>query len=175
MDAINFAAVAHDGQKRKAGAIPYISHPFAVGLILIQYGFPEDVAIAGILHDVVEDTPHTITEIEEKFGKKIATMVAGVTHDSALPTHDERFQNYLVNLKKSDNDARAVCLADMLHNRMSYLKELENGHDIQKAFATTKEEYLDESYQKLTIIKETLDHPLIAAVEKELEKIKAFV
>jgi (p)ppGpp synthase/HD superfamily hydrolase len=55
-NALNFAAIAHDGQKRMDKITPYIAHSFGVGLILLEFGYPEDVVMAGILHDVAEDT-----------------------------------------------------------------------------------------------------------------------
>ena len=75
LDAIEFASLAHKDQVRKGEPIPYVSHPFAVGLILLNTGYSEDVVIAGILHDVVEDTKFSSKDIEEKFGLKISELV----------------------------------------------------------------------------------------------------
>ncbi|MBP7831904.1 MAG: HD domain-containing protein [Candidatus Pacebacteria bacterium] len=172
IDALNFAAVAHDGQKRKDGVIPYIIHPFGVGLILLEHGYSEEVVIAGFLHDVIEDSDFTFADIEEKFGTRVAKIVAMVTHDRTIATHEIRFKGYLDNLEKADEAGRAVCLADMLHNRKSLIQELKRGYDIWGALKISKEKYLDESYQRLVIIKKTINNKLVEEVEKELEIIE---
>lgn len=94
-NALEYAAVAHDGQKRKDNFTPYIVHPFAVGMILLQYGFSEEVVIAGILHDVVEDTIYSLTDIQEKFGEKISHIIDGVTENKKIISQKERFEYYL--------------------------------------------------------------------------------
>jgi len=76
--AYNFAMEAHEGQKRQTGE-PYIIHPLTVALILAQMRSDLESIVAGILHDVVEDTPHTLEEITERFGSEIAQLVDGVT------------------------------------------------------------------------------------------------
>ena len=66
--ALEFAAQAHLKQIRKGTDIPYITHPYAVGMILARSGCPESVVIAGILHDTVEDTDVTLESIRCAFG-----------------------------------------------------------------------------------------------------------
>ncbi len=80
--AIEFAAKAHQGQFRKGTKIPYIIHPIGAAQILIEYGCSEEVIIAAILHDTVEDTKVTIQEIEKEFGKEVSKLVE---HASELP------------------------------------------------------------------------------------------
>ena len=67
--AILFATKAHDGQRRKTDNVDMIFHPFTVGMLLQRVGADEDTVIAGILHDVVEDTKYTLDDIENIFGK----------------------------------------------------------------------------------------------------------
>ena len=66
--AINFAAMAHNGQTRKSTSIPYISHPFAVGMLLQQMKCAEEVIAAGILHDTLEDTNTTFEDLAQHLG-----------------------------------------------------------------------------------------------------------
>ena len=61
--ALEVAARAHDGQFRKGTDIPYITHPFAVGILLLKSGCSEEVVMAGLLHDTLEDTSLTVEEI----------------------------------------------------------------------------------------------------------------
>lgn len=173
-NALEYAAVAHDGQKRKDNFTPYIVHPFAVGMILLQYGFSEEVVIAGILHDVVEDTIYSLTDIQEKFGEKISHIIDGVTENKKIISQKERFEYYLALLENSDNDVKAVRAADMLHNRKSVLKELNNKFDIWNALHTTKEDYLEDSYLKFNIIKKTLKSELVNELEGVLNDIKNY-
>jgi (p)ppGpp synthase/HD superfamily hydrolase len=77
--AIIFAAKAHQGQYRKGTNLPYISHLMNVMKTLSEIDCDEEVVSAGILHDVVEDTSVTITQVERKFGKRVATMVRGAS------------------------------------------------------------------------------------------------
>lgn len=73
--AINFAAMAHNGQTRKSTSIPYISHPFAVGMILQKMKYAEEVIAAGILHDTLEDTSTMFDDLVEHFGIRVAKLV----------------------------------------------------------------------------------------------------
>ena len=78
--AIYFATRAHNGQKRKSDKdVDMIFHPFTVGMMLQRSGASEEAVIAGILHDVVEDTRYTINDIKEEFGDDIAKVVLEVS------------------------------------------------------------------------------------------------
>ena len=74
IDAYEFAASAHENIKRKSGE-PYIVHPLAVAKILIDNDMDYATIIAGLLHDVVEDTPYTIEDMKKKFGSTVAKLV----------------------------------------------------------------------------------------------------
>src|SRR5574337_273593 len=75
--ALRFAALAHQGQFRKATDIPYLTHPAAVALILLQGGFTDDVILASaLLHDVVEDADVPLARLEAEFPAPIAEYVA---------------------------------------------------------------------------------------------------
>ncbi|MGB8001211.1 MAG: HD domain-containing protein, partial [Anaerobacillus sp.] len=73
--AIEASALAHDGQYRKQSSLPYLSHPVTVGFYLIESGSAEEVIAAGILHDVIEDTPLNFDDLKAEFGEKIASLV----------------------------------------------------------------------------------------------------
>ena len=76
--ACDFAQDAHQGQKRQTGE-PYIEHSFHTAFILAQIKSDLPTIIAGLLHDVPEDTRHTVEEVEKNFGKEVADLVRGVT------------------------------------------------------------------------------------------------
>ena len=119
--AFDFAARAHDGQARKSGA-PYITHPFETVRILTSLHVDEDTLIAALLHDVPEDTPHTIDEIESKFGKKVGFLVDGITKLSKVHYQHDMAKRQVESLKKlfihTAQDPRIILikLADRLHN-----------------------------------------------------------
>ncbi len=121
--AFEFADKAHAGQKRKSEE-PYIIHPLAVSIILVGLGMDTDTIIAGLLHDVVEDTPIKLDEIEKKFGEDVALMVNGVTKLTVLGKRDyvtheeEQAENVRKMLIAMAQDARVIIikLSDRLHN-----------------------------------------------------------
>ncbi len=77
--AINYMVVAHQDEYRKGNNLPKSTHLFSVAAILLKYGYDEEVVVAGILHDVVEDTDRDIDEIKKLFGQKVAGYVLAET------------------------------------------------------------------------------------------------
>lgn len=116
--AFSFAEEAHVGQFRQSGD-NYILHPVQVAKIIIDMGMDTDSIIAGILHDIVEDTFITIADIEYNFGKSVANLVDGVTKLKKLPNgtkqQDESIRKMMLAMSK---DIRVIIikLADRLHN-----------------------------------------------------------
>lgn len=122
--AIEFAAKAHRGQKRKGTKIPYISHPFAVGMILQQAGCEEEVVIAGILHDTLEDTKATEEDLLTLFGPVVLEIVKGCSEPDKGASWEERKQHTLDFLKDASLSIRLVACADKLHNIRSINNDL---------------------------------------------------
>ncbi|OIO74228.1 MAG: bifunctional (p)ppGpp synthetase/guanosine-3',5'-bis(diphosphate) 3'-pyrophosphohydrolase [Zetaproteobacteria bacterium CG1_02_53_45] len=124
LDRINrayvFAAHAHAGQVRISGE-PYITHPLAVADILASLGMDEATVITGILHDTVEDTSVTLEDVEQYFGKDVATLVDGVTKIGKIhfnSTEHKQAENFRKMILATAKDLRVliVKLADRLHN-----------------------------------------------------------
>lgn len=82
--AYKFAEAAHQGQVRRSGE-PYIIHPIAVAYKLVEFGMDTPSVVAGLLHDVIEDTPVTYDDIVKAFGKEIANLTDGVTKLGKIP------------------------------------------------------------------------------------------
>ena len=116
-----FAALRHAGQRRKGDGKPFITHPVAVGRILERQGLPEAVVAAGLLHDVLEDTPTPSSEIARLFGRRVASMVEEVTEPDKRHSWEYRKRAYLRRLKKASRGALAISCADKLHNTASLL------------------------------------------------------
>ncbi|CRL03723.1 CLUMA_CG016501, isoform A [Clunio marinus] len=123
--AMDFAAVKHRDQRRKdASETPYINHPIGVANILTSEGkcFDFEVLIAALLHDTVEDTDTTFSEIETLFGEKIANIVKEVTDDKTLPKMTRK-ELQIEKAKTASTKAKLVKLADKLYN----LRDLQRG------------------------------------------------
>jgi len=119
--ALAFAVERHAGQRRKGDGKPFIVHPIAVGRILAKEGMADEVVAAGILHDVLEDTPTTAAELERLFGKRVALLVEEVTEPGRRHSWEQRKRAYLRHLNKASRGALAISCADKLHNTASLL------------------------------------------------------
>ncbi|HET9222693.1 MAG TPA: HD domain-containing protein, partial [Roseiflexaceae bacterium] len=121
--ALALAARAHRQQLRKGTDIPYIAHPVHVSLILIRHGFGEDLAIAGLLHDVVEDTDVPLDRIAAEFGDQVARLVAAVSETKAVDgverPWEERKAEKLAHLLAGGPDVAVLKAADAIHNARS--------------------------------------------------------
>lgn len=115
-EAIQAAALAHGDQKRKGTDVPYISHPFMVAMILSQAGYPEDVIVAGVLHDTIEDTDLTLGDIISLFGERVAGIVQGCSEEDRSLPWKARKQHTIDYLKTASPEVRATSCADKLHN-----------------------------------------------------------
>src|SRR6266436_3333832 len=118
--AFAFSEHAHEGQFRKSGD-PYITHPLAVASILSQWRLDAQGLAAALLHDVMEDTSITKTEIESSFGKPVADMVDGVSKLDQIEfqsREDAQAENFRKMLLAMAQDVRVILikLADRLHN-----------------------------------------------------------
>lgn len=122
-----FAANKHAGQTRKASTIPYIAHLMGVASLVLEAGGDEDLAIAALLHDVVEDCGGApmLKDVRRRFGKRVANVVDGCTdaHTDPKPPWLERKQTYLQHLKDADADTLLVSAADKLNNVRSILSD----------------------------------------------------
>ncbi len=127
LNAFLFAAEKHAGQARKASTIPYISHLMGVASLVLEAGGDQDLAIAALLHDVVEDCGGApmLKEVRRRFGRRVAHVVDGCTDTDIdpKPPWRERKEHYLRHLRKADEDTRFVSAADKLHNVRSILAD----------------------------------------------------
>lgn len=118
--AFDLAVNAHEGQKRKTGE-PYIIHPIAVANIIAENGLDLESIMAGLLHDVVEDTYVTYDQLAAGFGRDVADLVDGVTKLGQIP-YSSREEQQVENLRKMilamAKDVRVILikLSDRLHN-----------------------------------------------------------
>jgi len=140
-EAVIFAARVHDGQKRKSSGIPYIIHPMEVAAIASKLTTDVEVLAAAVLHDTVEDTGTTPEEIKERFGPRVAELVAMETEDKMreLPASDTWKTRKEMSLEKvrneNDRGAKIVWLSDKLSNMRSFYEMYkEEGDDMWQRF-----------------------------------------
>ena len=129
--ASRLAEELHRGQVRKGTTIPYVSHLYAVAGLLMEWGAQEDVVIAGLLHDAVEDCGGELTAalIRERFGDRVADVVLScsdsVTDDPTVKASwSERKQAHVAEVAHMSDDAALVTAADKLHNLQTLNRDL---------------------------------------------------
>jgi len=143
--AYGIAYEAHKDQKRRSGE-PYIIHPVSVAIVLAELELDKETIVAGILHDVVEDTVLTLDEITEEFGAEVALLVDGVTKLTQLSYSKDKVEIQAENLRKMflamAKDIRVILikLADRLHNMrtleyQSPIKQKEKARETMDIYA----------------------------------------
>lgn len=137
--AIEFAAKAHTGQRRKTSGIPYIYHPLAVAKILMKHHCAEELVIAAVLHDTIEDTAVTADDLVHHFGSRVASLVESVSEPDKSASWEARKQHTIAFLEDASSDILLIACADKLDNACSLYDEwLEQGESIWSFFNRPK-------------------------------------
>jgi (p)ppGpp synthase/HD superfamily hydrolase len=137
--AFGYAARKHEGQTRKQTAVPYLSHLMAVTSLVLEAGGDEEMAMAALLHDVVEDCGGMprLREIHRMFGPRVAKMVEGCTDSFVNPKlpWTVRKGDYLKKLKHKNAETRLVSACDKLHNVRTVISDYrKDGESIWQRF-----------------------------------------
>ena len=134
--ALVFASKAHRNQTRKNGNVPYIAHPLRVSAATLEYGATEDVAIAALLHDVVEDCGGmTIGErVRREFGERVLRTVLDVSDSTTEDPEQkrpwrERKERYLARMREAPDDSLLVAACDKIDNAASLARLLGASND----------------------------------------------
>jgi (p)ppGpp synthase/HD superfamily hydrolase len=175
---LRMAATAHRHQNRKGSDLPYITHPVHVSVILLRHGFPTDVAIAGLLHDVVEDQGVDLSEIEEGFGSRVAACVAALSERKrdargARRPWEVRKREALAHMRRASPEVAAVKVADALHNaRCIALDVRRDGPAVWQRFHRGPGQQLEYYRQIVQVARERLrDHPLVDELAEAVEDL----
>ena len=151
--ALQFAAEHHREQLRKGSRVPYLTHLMSVSALVLEHGGSEDQAIAGLLHDAVEDAPEgqgraVLADIRERFGDAVADIVHacsdGLDADgNRSGTWPERKRPYVEGLATKPADALLVTAADKTHNGLCIAADVRRyGQDFWTTFNAGREELL---------------------------------
>ncbi len=173
-----FAARKHSGQTRKGTNTPYIAHLLSVAGLVLEAGGDEDLAIAALLHDVVEDCGGApmLQQIRRRFGKRVAHVVDGCT-DTDLdpkPPWRQRKEDYLQHLRTADADVRLVSAADKLHNARSVLADYrEIGEPVWERFHGKRDGTLWYYRALLDELRRGKVNPLIHQLERVINELEA--
>jgi (p)ppGpp synthase/HD superfamily hydrolase len=116
--AVSVARRAHAGQLRQTGCdeIPFIAHPLAVGELLAQHSYSDEVIAAGLLHDVAEHAEVEPASLRERFGDEVKELVEALTEDSSIPSYEERKKEHRERVGAAGSHAQAIFAADKTAN-----------------------------------------------------------
>jgi (p)ppGpp synthase/HD superfamily hydrolase len=183
--AIDLASRLHLGQTRKGDpGLPYISHPFSVAWVLAEYSDNEDIIIAGLLHDVLEDVKgYGYRDLKNDFGEKVARIVRGVSEDKdpnvssdEKATWVERKLKYLQNLKKKSRSALLVSAADKIHNLRSMVAAYQlQGEALWERFNAPADKRLWFYEEMVKALSGQIDKRMLAGLEHEIWRLKKMV
>lgn len=178
-EAIKFATDCHAGQTRKMANSPYILHPVEVAAIIGSMTDNEDVMIAGLLHDTIEDCGTDPRLIKEKFGSRVSALVQSETEDrlSTLPpseTWQQRKEESLLMLEHTrDRDVKILWLGDKLSNIRSFYREYLKQGDAMFQALNQKDPMMHGWYYKTiaVLLSELSEYPAYAEYVELVEKV----
>jgi len=179
--AIRAATVLHHTQRRKGSMpYPYVTHLLSVAFILQEYTKDEDVLIAALLHDTLEDTDYTEEELQSDFGERVCELVKTVSEPKEIKgkklTWSERKQTYADQLKDGPKEAVMIAAVDKIHNFRSMVEEYYDKHDLfLQDFGRNLKERI-EMYQIIAnSINKRIDGPMLAEFNHVFEQFKEFI
>jgi hypothetical protein len=112
--ALRFARARHAGQRREVDHAAFIAHPIEVGSLLRRDGQPDEIIVAGLLHDVLEKTATTSAELHRRFGAQIARLVESVSDDPSIGDYKARKRELRDRVARGDSNTRAIFAADKI-------------------------------------------------------------
>lgn len=181
--AIKFATKTHEvyqKQKRKGKDIAYVVHPLTVGIILSQASASEDVIVAGILHDTIEDSTDekkvTVEMLEKRFGTHVAQSVLSVTETDRTLSWEDRKRHALEHIHTFSHDSLLIKSADVLANGTELIDDhVHCGDEVFDRFTASKDEMITNQLKVIALIMQRWEtNPLIEdlrALERKLQEI----
>ena len=160
--AYEWADNSHNGQMRKSGE-PYIIHPIAVAVILIDLGMDTDTVCAGLLHDVIEDTDTSYDALKKAFGADVALMVDGVTKLTKL--------NFSTKEETQAENVRKMLLAMAKDIRVIIIKLADRLHNMRTAQFWKEQKRRDKSQETMEVYAPLAHRLGIRTIKEELEDL----
>jgi (p)ppGpp synthase/HD superfamily hydrolase len=127
-EALAFAGARHAGQTREIDGLPFVTHPVEVACLLHEAGYPDEVVAAGVLHDVLEDTDAERGDLERRFGRPVAELVAAVSDDPLIEDGPARKAALRKQVSEAGERAAAVFAADKVSKARELRVRASRGH-----------------------------------------------
>jgi (p)ppGpp synthase/HD superfamily hydrolase len=127
-DALDFADQRHAGQTRDIDDLPFVTHPVEVACLLHEAGYQDEVVAAGVLHDVLEDTDAERSDLESRFGRRVAELVEAVTDDPTIEDDAERKAALRRQVADAGECAAVVFAADKVSKAREMRVRVSRGH-----------------------------------------------
>lgn len=176
--AVKAATILHQGQVRKGSVpVPYVSHLISVMVILHDYTSDEDVLIAALLHDTIEDTDYTPEELSADFGATVHEIVMTVTEPAQHPDDwQARKKAYARQLERGPEAALLVAAADKIHNMRSIVEEYyEQPEVFVNTFGGTLDDRLQQYQGIANILNKRLGNEILAEFNHVFSEYKDFI
>ena len=166
---LKFASERHASQYREIDHAPFIAHPIEVGCLLRCDGQPDEVIAAGLLHDVLEKTATTRTELRRRFGVRIARLVESVSDDPSIADYKSRKRELRDRVARGDSDTWAIFAAD----KISKVRELARLPP-RRRHGTKHRADLTHYWASLTMLRHVArDLALVDSLDTELNRLVA--
>lgn len=176
-NAYEFCARAHAGMVRKSGGDPYLNHPVRVASALWYANCDDAVVAAGFLHDVVEDTSYTLTDIVERFDEEVMELVDALTEDKTIADYEHRKSEHLQKVLRADPRAGLIKTADILMNLQDTLVAYEvEDERLSERFNGTldqKEEHISVCLAGLRALPDVATFPVYQQLERTFAEFLA--
>ena len=180
--AVRAAAVLHKNQVRKGDMpYPYITHLFSVAFMLQDYTNDENVIVAALLHDTIEDTDYTLDELQEDFGGTVRDIVSVLTEPGRkangqdLPWRDKK-KAYIKQLANGPTEALLIAAADKAHNMRSAVEAYyDNLSQYSKDFGGTLDERLEQYQAFANLLNRKLQNDIIHEFNHVFTEYKEFI
>jgi (p)ppGpp synthase/HD superfamily hydrolase len=168
-DALAFADRWHAGQTRETEDVPFLTHPVEVACLLHEAGYPDQVVAAGVLHEVLEDTEVERKELEDRFGARVAELVAAVSDDPSIEDVAQRRAALRRQVARAGEHAAAVFAAD----KLSKAREL-RARASQGALDRRDRLRIEHYEASLALLSDALPrHELVERLREELQALRS--
>ena len=179
--AIRAASVLHKEQVRK-GAVPYpyVTHLFAVAMILSDYTDDEDTIVAAILHDTIEDTDYEAAELKEDFGGRVCDIVLSISEPPRDPKSKtgwgDQKKQYIKQIKTASERALLVVAADKVHNMRSIVEEYFDKHsEFMADFGSMLDDRLLYYQEISNVLNRNLKNRILSEFNSVFDEYKKFI